>query len=318
MEIMRLRYVCLASICPGLLLFTGCGKTLSPSRAANLAQVYADKSGGERITTSIVALTSQLGPEHTEALQAAGVQRLVRAGYIEEQKHLVSYPNFSGQFTGSHDETQLLPARWDDTFQLHTIATTKPPHVEGSFRSCWRNDCSNAGSVVGAVERNGPSHLTLMFHAPMALTRFLNVSLVRGQPNRIAGDYVIGNSDPVIMRPQSNPISAVGGTGEGDIQQEVFVYKWTGKLPQGTLDGNSALVLGSLTVDSCDGLLLDTETTARATCRSHVKLTSAASIIFGSRPTDATLTALYGKQPDGGWVATTITGYNRPEYSLTQ
>ena len=92
-----------------------------------------------------------------------------------------------------------------------------------------------------------------------------------------------------------------------DFQQNVYIYTWTDKLPKDTFTGQ-ILKLGHMVVDSCDHLLLGTETTATATCKTHVKLTRAAEVIFGSAPTTNTVQASFGKKPDGTWTGTQIGG----------
>jgi hypothetical protein len=101
-----------------------------------------------------------------------------------------------------------------------------------------------------------------------------------------------------------------------DVQQEVYVYNWTDKLPKDTVNG-ATLKLGRLMVDKCESLLLSSETAATASCKTHVQLTSAAEAILGQRPTDQSMGAFFGKQPDGVWVCTRVS-YSPPQYNILQ
>ncbi len=302
------------------LLCGGCSKTLTQSRAAKLAQSYVDKQNEGTVGTFIGALTNQLGPEMPQPLQAAGIQRLIQAGYIEERKTMVAYPNLAGQFSGGHEINIMGPTRLDDTLELRTISTSKPPQVQGSFKTCFGNSCE-AGSVNGAIQRNGPSNLTLSFQQRenpisdrwVTRSRTLNVSLVRGQPDALVGTYYTGQENPFVSA-QNSQFRANGRAESGDIQQEVFVYSWTSKLPKDTVQG-ATLKLGHLVVDACEQLLLNSETTARATCKTHVKMTSESETIFGKGPTDQAMEVAFGKQPDGNWLVTSVS-YQPPNYQL--
>ena len=77
------------------------------------------------------------------------------------------------------------------------------------------------------------------------------------------------------------------------------------------------LNLGHLAVESCEHLQLASETTATASCKTHVRLTGAAEAIFGNRRTDQLMEASFGRQPDGTWIGTSIK-YTAPPYSLSQ
>ena len=298
---------------------TGCSKALTASRAVTVTQSYVDSQNSGIVSTSIAALTSQIGTELPQRSDSPELQRLIKDGYIVEKTVTVSYPNLAGNFVGSHEINIMGPTRLDDTFQLQTIASSKPPQVQGSFRTCFGNSCE-AGSVSGAVQRNGPSNLTLSFQQRenpisdrwVTQTRTLNVSLIRGQPDALVGTYSTGNENPFVSA-QSSSERASGVVAGPDIQQEVYVYSWTPKLPTGTVDG-AVLKLGHLVIDSCDQLLLNSETTARATCKTHVKLTKEAELIFGKASTEQPIQPVFGKQPDGGWIGTSVS-YTPPQYS---
>jgi len=61
--------------------------------------------------------------------------------------------------------------------------------------------------------------------------------------------------------------------------------------------------LGRAVVDSCDHLLLQTETIATANCKVHVELTDAGKSHFRMELNGATGSTSFGKTPDGTWVA---------------
>jgi hypothetical protein len=235
----------------------------------------------------------------------------------------VAYPNFSGQYSGVHHEPNMFGVYVStpsvDTLDIHTVSNTRPPHIEGQFKTCFENNC-DVGSVSGAVQRNGPSTLTLSFGAregslmsnrPATRNRLV-VALEHGQTDAIVGQYTEAGSlmkvGPITIR--FNHV----GANPPNIQQEVYVYNWTAKLPKETFSGTK-LNLGHHEVESCEHLLLTSETKATASCKTHVKLTSAAGAIFGDRPTDQVMQASFGKQPDGTWIGTSI-NYSAPPYSI--
>jgi hypothetical protein len=302
----------------GVLLVCGCSQTLNNSRAAKLAQSYIDSQNGGTVQTSIGGLTNQLGLEMSAPLQAVGIQRLIQAGYIEERKMTVAYPNFSGHFSGGHDAP--LVGRTQDTLELQAVAATKPPQVQGSFKICESPYSCVDGSVNGVIQKNGPSDLTLSYQtrdmlsrAPVTVNTTLSVSLSRGASDVLSGVYLWGKEN-MFVGAQRSAFRVTGRVVGPDIQQEVFVYSWTGKLPKGTVDG-AALKLGHLIIDSCEQLLLNSETSAGATCKTQVTLTREAEMVFGSSPTDQPMGVTFGKQPDGTWVVTSVR-YTPPPYRL--
>jgi hypothetical protein len=298
--------LCLAILPLGFVGLLGCSKALTESRAVGIVQRYVDAQGGGVVTTSIGELTNQLGREFLQTLHQRGVQRLVHEGYIEQRVVTVPYPNFSGDFTGSHSvwgPGEIVT----NNFNLQTVAEI-PPREQGSFRTCFLGTCY-AGSVSGLIQRMGPSTLRLKEQGPMGRSESLVVSLVRGQPDALVGTYNESSG-------WGTSIRAVGRITGPDIQQEVYVYAWTDKLPKDALHG-AVLTLGHLEVDSCEQLLLDTETSASANCKTHVDLTKAARVIFGSGPTEQIMRSVFGKQPDGTWVATQVI-YPAPQYSINR
>ena len=72
--------------------------------------------------------------------------------------------------------------------------------------------------------------------------------------------------------------------------------------------------MGHVVIDSCDHLLLEGETFATANCKLHVELTDAGKAALGDagkaalggRPPEGTVSASFGKQPDGTWIITRV------------
>jgi hypothetical protein len=62
--------------------------------------------------------------------------------------------------------------------------------------------------------------------------------------------------------------------------------------------------IGHIVVDSCDHLLLTTETVATAQCKVHMNFTKEGAAKFGNNQSSAIIPARFGKQPDGKWVGT--------------
>jgi len=259
------------------------------------------------------ALTSQVGVEMPQRWMAVGVQRIIKEGYLQEKTVPVSYPNFSGNFTGRRGNPGAQGGGSNDTFSGNA-GTGTPPFISGTFRTCnvpdpnsfYRpvNDCSS-GVVSGPIQRNGagPSNftLTLLNPSPYAFGVMPNARLP------FQASLIRGNPDVIQVNLNGTPIHLEGHVMGSDFQQSVYIYNWTDKLPKDTFTGQ-ILKLGHMVVDSCDHLLLGTETTATATCKTHVKLTGAAEVIFGSASTNNAVQASFGKQPDGTWIGTQISG----------
>jgi len=317
----------------------GCSKALTESSASGVIQKWIDSQSSLLVSTFAGELTKQVGIEMINRWSVPDVQRLIKQGYLEEKTVSVSYPNFSGQYSGVHHEVNIFRVYIStpsvDTLDIRTVSTTKPPHVEGQFKTCFENNC-DVGSVSGAVQRNGPSTLTLSFphqgsgfsNRPSPHNRLI-VALQRSQtdtvheyepdakpaPDAIIGQYTDANSYvvPVPIPIRANHV----GPNPPDIQQDVYVYSWTNKLPKDTFSGAMLNLGRHLVVESCEHLLLASETTATASCKTHVTLTGGAEAIFGNRPTDRLMEASFGKQPDGTWIGTSIK-YTPPPYSLSQ
>ncbi len=305
----------------GTLVICGCSKALTESSAVKVTQKFIDSQDGGTVKTFVGALTGEIGPEYPQPLQQAGVQRLIKEGWLEQKTVTVPYPNFSGEFSGSRENPFPNTPAMVDYFTLQAIAD-RPPRVQGSFRTCFMNVC-DAGTVRGVIQRAGQSSFTLSFQARenptsdrmVTYNRSLTVSLLRGQPDALVGNYGQGNENP-FSTARTTPIRVTGHATGPDIQQEVYVYAWTTKLPNEVISGNT-LKLGHLVVDSCAQLLLDSETAARAVCNSHIVFSKAAETIFGNRPANQAVTAGFGKQPDGTWIGTQAI-YAPPQYAINQ
>lgn len=311
-------------------LLAGCSKALTESSASGVIQKWVDAQEGGIVNTSAGGLMSQMGTEMPNPWAAVGVRRLIKDGYIEEKTSTISYPNFSGEFSGTH--LAVTGSVFLDTFTLQA-STDRPPRVTGTFKVCFPKTHDTFygscvwGSINGTIQKNGtgPSRFSLHGEAewhprddaemnanPLQFRTDLPglrdfpfaATLVRGNPDKITGTY--GDS----------PIQLQGRVTGPDIQQEVYTYNWSGKLPKDTFNGQF-LRLGHLVVDSCDHLLLVSETVANASCKTHVKLTSGGESIFGNRPTDQVMQAFFGKQPDGTWVGTRV-NYSPPQYEMNQ
>jgi hypothetical protein len=313
-----------AALSLAVIAICGCSKPLTESSAPDVIQKWIDSQNGGGVTTFAGALTSQVGSEMVDVWSVPDVQRLIKHGYMERKTVSVPYPNFSGQYVGVHHEINMFRVYVStpsvDTLDVKTVADTRPPHFEGQLRTCFNDGC-DVGSVSGVVQRNGPSTLKLSFSQQGNLISYrpsphnqLVVSLERGQTDAIVGHFNDAGSmvDYGSIYIRANHV----GPNPPDIHQDVYVYTWTNKLPSDTFSG-AMLKLGHLVVESCDHLLLASETTATASCKTHVALTPAAEAIFGSRPTDRLMEASFGKQPDGTWIGTSIK-YSAPQYTVSQ
>lgn len=306
-------------LCLVIFALTGCTQALTESSAVNVVQRYVDEQNGGVVSTSIATLTSQFGREHSQPLQQPGIQRLVKEGWLEQKTVTVSYPNFGGEFTGQHTEhLGMTQSTWTDTLSIQ-IGAENPPSVRGSFRSCYPAETCISGTLQGVVQKDGYTRVKMIPNEETSLqyyrrwnwspwnfvdSRPLDLSPER-EPNRLLGRW----GDEYVS------FQAVRGRGP-DIGLNSYVYGWTDKLPKDVVLNGSVLKLGHLVVDSCAQLLLDSETAAKAVCRTHVELTKA-QVIFGGAPTDQLIQAVFGKQPNGNWVTTRVS-YSPPQYVINQ
>lgn len=312
-----------------LMLFSvSCSKALTESSAVGIIQKSIDAKDNGMTTTSVIALTSLIS-EQPLRLQQTSIQRLVKEGYLEEKTVQVSYPNFSGHFTSHRG---FPPGQqyggWIDDLQI-AVSPGHPPLANGTFRTCqaydpnlfFAHDSCVSGNLNGPVQRSANSQFGVTVNSIGGSSLDLNsvitlrVSLVRGNPDIIQGTLQAPNN-PLFGTPAPQPIRLEGHVAGEDISQEVYVYSWTNKLPKDMIVGGS-LRLGNLVVDSCEHLLLSTETAATATCKTHVKLSKEAAAIFGETSTERPLQASFGKQPNATWVGTDFR-YTPPTYIFQQ
>ena len=289
------------------LVLAGCSKTLNESSAVTLSQSFVDAESGGIVKTSLMDLISQLDLQMPQPLHMPGLQRLMSKGWIEERKVMVAYPNFSGHFSGPWEGGVIY------SFDLHTDQSSKPPRVLGSYEDCFPGGGACwGGTATGILQRQGPTTLTLAMvkrrPADIPDVKSLVASLTRGQPDSLSGEIRIG--------PSGSPFQATGKVSGPEVQEEEYMYVKSSSFPKDAFD-SSFLKLGRLIVDNCTGLLLDSETVARANCAAHIKLTGEAEVFLPGVNSKGTAMATFRKQPDGGWVASGVT-FQPPAYSLSQ
>ena len=284
----------------GIAALCGCSKALTESSAVKVAQQFVDTQNGGTVSTDIRQLTSLLVSEQLQPLQQPGIQRLVKEGFIEEKKIMLPFPNFAGLFIGPYENNIIY------TFHFQTVAAN-PPRIEGYYNDCLGGACWG-GFLNGVVQRIGPSTVTLTQQGGDRIVRTLTASLTRGQPDVIAG--TLGN---ITLGGQAG-IRLEGHVIGPDIPTAVYIYSWTDKLSKDAIT-IVMFKLGHLVVDSCEHLLLGTETSATATCKTHINLTKEATVVFGNRPTEQSLQASFGKKPDGDWIGTQV-NYSPPQYIM--
>jgi hypothetical protein len=302
----------------GIVALGGCRKALTESSASGVIQKWVDSQAGGTVSTFAGALTGQIGRELPQRWMAAGVQRLLKEGYLQEKTAIVTYPNFSGQFSGTHVEEVDIGAVVRDMLILQSSG--QPPQISGTYQQCKQSGPCSTVSVNGVVQKQGQTQLAVdpNREEPLAprFPRLLHLSLARGNPDALLGTFEIGYPTIANLNQSASVPFRVTGRAGPDIQQNLYVYTWTDKLPKDAFNG-AMLKLGRLVLQSCDHLLLGSETTATASCKTQVKLTNAAEVIFGSRPTEQPLLASFGKQPDGTWIGTGV-NYSAPPYNIFQ
>jgi hypothetical protein len=309
------KFAASASLCVlGILAVTGCGKSLTESSAVKLVQRNLDLEAGGIVSTQINALTSQIGVALAEPSRLAAIERLLKEGYLQQKAVAVVLPNISGTFIRTKATIHLngLDHTFQESFELH-MTTERPPVIEGSFRQCEVETSSCDIWSIKGVSQSKSADLTLSpessSHGANIPAKSMTVSLVRGQPDELLYE---ANSRGIVIGDAQ--LRAIGHATEPDIQQQWFIYGWTRKLPKDALNG-PLLKLGHLVTDSCDNLVLVSETAATAVCKTHLKLTKDAEIIFGNRATNIPLLALFRKKPDGTWSAT-HSEYRLPAFAI--
>lgn len=188
-----------------VLALAGCSKALTESSAVKVVQTYVNAQNGGTVSTSIGSLTNQLGSELTQSPDQVpvGMQRVLKEGLLQQKANPVVYPNYSGEFAGSHYESLGIGADlWTDKLIIQT-GTETPPRVRGSFQSCGRSYigvvCAS-GSVEGIVQKQGPTQLALKANANApsdqwepGRPRIVQVTLVRGNPRYAFRDILFGS-----------------------------------------------------------------------------------------------------------------------------
>jgi len=111
------------------------------------------------------------------------------------------------------------------------------------------------------------------------------------------------------------PFKAAGTSGP-EIHETMYVYTWSAKLPGDAILNGAVLKAGHLVVDGCQQLLLNSETSASATCQTHVDRTKTAEVILNSSIAQP-MNVVFNKKPDQSWIAVQI-GYNAPQYTVYQ
>jgi hypothetical protein len=300
------RNVAITLLCMAL---CGCSKALTESSAVGMVQSFVDLKDGGWTQTSLEILPILMASEQQQQLKQVAVQRAIKNGYLQEKTIPVTYPNFSGQFTGHRSYG------WTETLTL-TTTPGRPPVARGSLTSCHAGEYASqppfclSGQISGTVQRNGVGASEFI----VAYTGFVvGLGFDPKIPIRLM-NLVRGNTDVIQGVILNESVRFEGHATGPDLQQDVYGYSWAGKLPKDALNG-AMLKLGHLVVDSCDHLLLGSETSATATCKTHVNLTEAAKGIFGTRSTEQPLQASFGKKPNGTWVATQI-NYAPPPYDI--
>lgn len=310
----------------GLLALAGCSKALTESSAGGVVQKFVDAQNDGQVSTRADSLINNVGIEMPMRWAAAGAQRVLKAGLLQEKTIPATYPNFSGQFTGHYGA--VLGEHTLTSYNFTAVAVDgQQPYLSGSFSACDIYDGSGArfagrdcaeGTINGPIQRNGAGRSNFTFlrnRSPISLFQ-LAIGIITHEPQLIQMSLVRGNPDMIQLSADGTTFQLQGHATGQDFQHEVYVYSWPASMPKGLFSGRM-LMLGHLVVEGCEHLLLGTETTATATCRTHIKLTKDAEIVFGSASTDQSLQASFGKQPDGKWIVTQI-GYIPPQYTIAQ
>jgi len=284
---------------------SGCSKKLTQSRAVKLTQEVIDKSKGG-VIVSIAPVTAVLAQEFSDAAAPVppAILPLVQAGLIRRRTIPLKYPNIAGQYTGTYTSVFNKPLEAKLVVTLQDGSA--PPRVQGTFETCavWvetevhngpithRNCGTN--NVSGVLNANGATNLIFTVNALEPPTN-MQLTLTRGNPDDLSGRVHSGSTDlPVKLQGHSGP----------DIQQSMYMYEWSDKLPKDALVSGYTVNGGRLIVDTCDQLLLQDETKATAICSGHLEPTGAVKTILGDGFKTISIRATYGKQPDGEWVGT--------------
>ena len=300
----------------GLMAACGDSKVLTAERAKALAQARLDMTNQGGVVVNVGTLTSQL---NTRTLQTPeqllpSMKRLLDHGYIEQKSYKIIYPDLSGTYTGGWAYPQF--SRGIGIRVTLSTDQSRPPNVTGSYTAeCGefdrgalkrRFDCGT-GSLAGSLGRQPPYILNPSNHRafsvwPEELGSFslMSITLQLGSSDDTLAGYF------QLISGVQNPLLLTGKNSHRNIEQDEYSYNWSQTFPQTFMNGPSMLNLGHGVIDSCDNLLLGSETSASCVVKWHVDLDTPRSALMGPNRVEGTVSATFGKQPDGTWIITSL------------
>jgi hypothetical protein len=294
---------CIVALSLVVAVLSGCRRTFDESRAVKLTQAVIDAKK-DPVVVSIAPIAGTMNREFTDPTIPAELQRPVQGGLIQQRRTLLKYPNLSGHFLGKYFDTPdvTIQIPHEAILALQLVSNSKPPRIEGTSEMCSltydfgppprTNRTCGTWHVSGVLNANGPTDLT---ESTEPNTHII-LTLTRGNPDVLTG----------VIRTQyySRPVRFEGKAGGPDLEQPIYTYDWSDKLPKDALISAYQVNAGHLIVDVCGQLLLQGDTSATATCSGHADMLSAVKMILGDSVRTIQVHAVYGKRPDGEWVGT--------------
>ena len=303
--------------------FSAAGFSLNDGKSLNVSGNVAGGTGATIVSNTLLTVSGTVAASAialkganialtgTVADGGAGTVNLIATGgTIDETGTLIA-----GTLTGSSTGATTLTGATATTNQIATLGNFSA----AGFSLNDGKSLNVSGNVAGGTGATIVSNTLLTVSGTVAASAIA----LKGANIALTGTVADGGAGTVNLIATGGTIDETGtlvagtltGSSTGaDFKQEAYIYDWTDKMPKDALSAGN-LKLGNLVVDSCDHLILSSETTATADCKTHVKLTPTADVLFGQQSTLQRVAASFGKQPDGTWVATGIP-YSAPRYNL--
>jgi hypothetical protein len=299
-----------------LLMLSGCGsKTLTESRARSLVQARMDlaakATGQDGLLVDPYELTATLNNRYPQKLTSVGMRRVVGDGYIEEQTPKAIYPDLTGNFHGQWVYPWLSSVSF--IVDITVNSQNRPPMITANYTGrCGGSQLvpTMQNCQTGSCQGLQPEHGVISLSCSTTFNSGTTTNVVgldlnpQADQNRITGNFRLQYA--TVVTPNVTPMSLEGAFNRKTIEQEQYVYVWSKKFPADLLFANRFIRLDDAAVDSCENLLLQTETTASCTCKWHSNLSKPLTSMYGKNRLDGTIQATFGKQPDGNWMVTNV------------
>jgi hypothetical protein len=236
------------------------------------------------------------------------IQRLFKAGFVNQTVETLTYPNVAGEYRGNFDFPE--PVNFSkQTYSIDISMVPDRPEFSGEYTydavRRGEGEKHNSGQLHGTVAQDGNVTMGLLITGePWQYGGAYKFSCL-GKKVSLTGPYPFDPLAPIFF---GLPSATFVGTGPcGSISVRRFTYSFSDKLTSLFRPNSTSLVGGHFAVDEVTDLLLETETIAEARFTWHVDLNEAARALLGRDSVRGNSGLTFQKQPDGNWV---LTHYN--------